>query len=312
MALAAYKENVAQHNPNFTPVKQAPRRVPVPLRQELKHKLAELERKGIIAKQTDPAEWVSNLVIVKSPKKFRVCLDPRPLNQALLRTEYEIPTIESITPELNNVQFFTVVDTKDGFWNVKLTHQSSLLTTFWTPFGRYRWLRLPFGIAVATDEYQRRLHEAFEGLKDIIIIQDDILVLGRGQTEPEASKNHDLALENLLQRARQVNIKFNKDKIKLKQRQVTYMGHVVSKDGLKADPEKIRAINEMRNPENTQELKSFMGLVTYLGKFIPSLSAVSEPLRQLTKKKKMLLGTGRMNASNPSTKSSAWLRSHQS
>ncbi|BES91778.1 Reverse transcriptase (RNA-dependent DNA polymerase) [Nesidiocoris tenuis] len=271
-------------SPSFKPIKQTPRRVPVPLREELRQKLEELVSKQIIKKEAGPTHWISNLVIVKSPKKFRVCLDPRPLNQALLRTEYEIPTIESIAPELKDAKIFTVVDTKDGFWNVKLSEESSYLTTFWTPFGRYRWLRLPFGIKVATDEYQRRLHEAFDGLKDIIIVQDDILILGRGVTDEAASANHDEALRKLLDRAREVNIKFNRDKIKLKQKSVKYMGHIVSSEGLKPDPDKIRAINDMRYPRDVQEVKSFMGIVTYMAKFVPNLSAISEPLRVLTKK----------------------------
>uniref|UniRef100_A0A146L0H7 RNA-directed DNA polymerase n=2 Tax=Lygus hesperus TaxID=30085 RepID=A0A146L0H7_LYGHE len=271
-------------DPNFQPVKQKPRRIPVPLREEVKQKLEELVRNEIITKETGPTDWISNLVVVKTPKKLRLCLDPLFLNRALRRTEYEIPTIESLTPELNGARYFSVVDTKDGFWNLKLSPESSKLTTFWTPFGRYRFLRLPFGLCVSTDMYQCRLHEIFEGLENVIVIQDDILVIGRGSTDEEASINHDRALERLLARAKQANLKFNRDKIKLKQREVRYMGHIITPDGLKADPGIVAAINQMPYPADVTQVKSFMGMAMYLSKFVPHLSALCEPLRALTRK----------------------------
>ncbi|BET02330.1 Reverse transcriptase (RNA-dependent DNA polymerase) [Nesidiocoris tenuis] len=271
-------------DPSVEPVKQKPRRIPVPLRDEVKQKLDEMVKHQIIAKETGPTDWTSNLVIVKTPKKLRLCLDPLYLNQALRRTEYEIPTIESVLPELNGARYFSVVDTKDGFWNIKLDEKSSKLTTFWTPFGRYRFLRLPFGLNVSTDIYQCRLHEVFAGIKDTIVIQDDILVIGRGKNDEEASRNHDRVLEELLERAKQANLKFNKEKVKLKQRSVRYMGHIITSEGLKADPSIKEAIKQMKYPMDVTEVKSFIGMATYLSKFVPHLTALCEPLRILTKK----------------------------
>ncbi|BES90768.1 Reverse transcriptase (RNA-dependent DNA polymerase) [Nesidiocoris tenuis] len=273
-------------DPAVKPVKQPPRRVPVPLRKELKAKLDELLEKKIIAKENGPTEWTSNLVIVKTPNKLRLCIDPFHLNKALRRSEFETPTFESITPELTKARFFSVMDTKDGFWNVKLDGQSSQLTTFWTPFGRFRWERLPFGLKVSGDEYQRRLHEIFGDIKNIVIVQDDILVLGVGGDDGEASKAHDKALRELLARARGANVKFNQQKVKLKLREVKYMGHIITNHGIKADPDKVRAIVDMQYPTDTKEVKSFLGLVTYLSKFVPNLSAIADPLRSLLHKNK--------------------------
>ncbi|UYV68498.1 K02A2.6-like [Cordylochernes scorpioides] len=114
-------------DPTIKPIKQAPRRVPITLRKELKEKLIDMEKKNIIAKVDYPTDWISNLVLVKSTKKLRICIDPRELNVALKRAEYPIPTIEEIIPNLQNAKIFTVVDTKDGFWNVKLSDESSNL-----------------------------------------------------------------------------------------------------------------------------------------------------------------------------------------
>ena len=118
-----------------------------------------LKKKWIIEKVVEPTDWVSHLVIVKKPSgKLRLCLDPHHLNQAIKRPKYQMPIIEEIIPKLNNAKLFSVLDAKDGFWQVPLTEESSLLTTFNTPFGRFRWKVLPFGINCAPEEFQRRMH----------------------------------------------------------------------------------------------------------------------------------------------------------
>ncbi|UYV74135.1 hypothetical protein LAZ67_11002219, partial [Cordylochernes scorpioides] len=271
-------------DPTIKPIKQAPRRVPITLRKELKEKLIDMEKKNIIAKVDYPTDWISNLVLVKSTKKLRICIDPRELNVALKRAEYPIPKIEEKIPNLQNAKIFTVVDTKDGFWNVKLSDESSNLTTFWTPFGRYKFLRMPFGLKTASEEYQRRLYEIFQGLEGIEIIADDILILGKGDSYEEALKDHDRNLENLFKTARQANLKFNINKVKLRLKEVKYLGHIITPHGLKPDPEKVKALKEMPHPESITELKSFLGFATYLCKFMPNISMISEPLRKLTMK----------------------------
>ena len=136
-----------------------------------------------------------------------------------------MPTVEEILPELAKAKIFSVLDAKDGYWQVRLDQASSYLTTFWTPEGRYRGLRMPFGIKPAAEEYQRRQHKALQGLKGVSVIADDILVYGCGDTDEDALADHDKNLEVLLQRDREVNLKPNKKKLKLKLPSVTYMGH---------------------------------------------------------------------------------------
>ena len=109
------------------------------------------------------------------------------------------------------------MDASNGFWQVELDHESSLLTTFNSPFGRYRFLRLPFGVTSASEEYQQRMMQELEGLEGIVIVADDILILGNGSTDREAEINHDKNLVELLKRCKNVNLKINKDKIKFKQ-----------------------------------------------------------------------------------------------
>ena len=107
------------------------------------------------------------MVAIRKPWKLRICIEPKDLNKALKRNHYLMPTIEDILPSLANVKVFSVLDDKDGFDQVRLDQQSSFLTTFWTPFGRYRWLQIPFGIKTAPEEYQKGQREALEGLEDI-------------------------------------------------------------------------------------------------------------------------------------------------
>ena len=130
---------------------------------------------------------MSSLVLVNTPGKLRICIDPQDLNRALLRAHYPLPTIEDVATRLYKAKVFSVLDAKNGFWQVQLDKPSSLLTTFNTPFGRYRWLRLPFGIKTAPEEYQLRIHESLQGLKGMEDIADDILCVGEGDTYEKGS-----------------------------------------------------------------------------------------------------------------------------
>lgn len=185
---------------------------------------------------------------------------------------------------LCKAKVFSVLDAKNGFWQVQLDKPSSLLTTFNTPFGRYRWLRLPFGISTAPEEYQRRIHESLQGLKGIEDIVDDILCVGEGDTYESAVKDHERNLIALLERCREKNIKLNSKKLQLRKQEVPYISHVLTPDGLKPDPSKVKAIVAMPTPSGKKALQRLLRMITYLAKFLPNLSDVIEPLRRLLDK----------------------------
>ena len=147
---------------SVSPVQHAPRRVPAAIRTHLQEELGRLEDLGIISKVTLPTDWVSSLVVV--PKKngqLRLCIDPRDLNKAIRREHYPLPTIEDIATRFSGARVFSILDVKQGFWHVPLEEESSYLTTFNTPFGRYRWLRMPFGISSAPEVFQQKMHDCF-------------------------------------------------------------------------------------------------------------------------------------------------------
>lgn len=270
------------------PIKLPKRRVPVAMMAPLKEELKDLEIKGIIAPVERSTDWISSMVSVTKPNgKPRICIDPKPLNKALKRSHFPLPTIDDILPELSKAKIFTVCDVKHGFWHVKLDEESSYLTTFATPFGRYRWLRMPMGISPAPEVFQRKLMQALEGLPGVYVIADDILITGEGDTQEKAKESHNENLKCFLQRCRQKDIKLNAEKFKLRRQSVPYIGHLLTSEGLRIDPEKVRAIKDLPRPTDVKGVQRLVGMLNYLSKFCAHLSDDCEVLRQLTHKDTM-------------------------
>ena len=214
-------------------------------------------------------------------------LDPsQTLNKAIVIPHYQIPTIQEILPRLSGKKYktFSIFDALDGFTQIALTDESLLRTTMHTPCGRYRWLHLPYGISSAPEEFQLRMHEALEGLQDVYCIADDILVVGQGETRDEANRQHDLDFFALMKRAQEWDLKCNPQKIQFKLPKITFMDHVISDQGMKPDPSKVKAINDMPAPVDKQGVMRFCGMVNYLNTFCPHLPQTIKPLFELTKK----------------------------
>ena len=163
-----------------------------------------------------------------------------------------------------------------------LDEESSHLTTFNTPFGRYRWKRMPFGIRSVPEIFQRKMNELIEGLKGVEVIADDFVVVGYGTSSEAAVKDHDRNLVAFLERCDTRGVRMNADKVKLRMTEVPFIGHVATEKGLCADPAKVRAIIEMPPPENVASVQRLLGMVQYLCKFLSHLSDISKPLRDLT------------------------------
>ena len=164
-------------DPNVPPVQFPTRKVPIAIKEKLQEELDHLEGLNIITPVNVPTSWISATVVtLKKNSDVRLCVDPKPLNQALKRSHYLLPTIEDVLPELSNARCFTVLDSKNRFWYVSLDKESSYATTLATPWGRYRWLRMPFDISPAPEEFQRRMDQALAGLNGCKAIADDILV----------------------------------------------------------------------------------------------------------------------------------------
>ncbi|KAK2710763.1 hypothetical protein QYM36_012067 [Artemia franciscana] len=252
------------------------RRVPEALKDKLQDEPNRMERDGIIEKVTEPTEWVNSMVMIeKKNGTVRLCIDPVDLHKCIRRPYYPIPTLEDVTAKLHGAKVFSKMDARSGYWSLVLSATVSEMTTFSTIYGRYRFLRMPFGLLSAQDEFQCRMEEAFEGLEGVAIIIDDILVYGANQEE------HDERLQAVMERALKKGVKFNKDKCSISASSVCYFGHVIGADGMKPDSEKVRAIEEMPRPQSREELLTLLGMLNYLTKYVPDLSTRNKSLRDI-------------------------------
>ena len=187
-------------------------------------------------------------------------------------------TIDEVIADMPGACVFTVLDGKSGFLQIKLDEPSSYLTTLNTPIGRYRWLRPPFGIKCAPEIFQRIMDEMLEGIDGAYVIMDVILVAGVDVVDV-AHRN--IILKKVIEKATSYNLKLNIQKCKVRQPVVPYVGHLLTPEGLKPDPAKVAAVREMPTPQSKEELKRFLGFITYMSKFIPNLSEINAPLREL-------------------------------
>ena len=227
---------------------------------------------GVISSVTCHTEWVSSLVTVVKPDKIQLCIDMKNLNEAVKREHYPMKTIESVLTRLPEAKVFSTLDAASRFWQIPLDEESSLLTCFNTPFGRYKFNRLPFGIKLVPEVFQRTMEELLNDIEGCDIIVDDLIVWGRNDEE------HDQHLINVLDRAREVQLKLNKKKCKIRVEEVPYIiGHTLTLKGLKLS---YRCLNQLPS----KILQRFMRLIQYLSKCIPKLSEKAAPLQALMKK----------------------------
>lgn len=266
-------------DPNVPPVIHPPRKITEPIVDKVNAELKAMLESDVIFKVDEPTDFVNSLMpVIKPDKSLRICIDPTDLNRAIRRRHHPLPTIESITARMPNAKIFSVLDAHKGFWQIKLDRKSSLLTTFNTPLGRMAFKRLPFGIKSAPEYFQAAMERLLEGLEGVAVIMDDILIYASEMTE------HDSRLKAVLQRCREKGLKLNPKKIQLAVPEVKYMGHILSADGVKPDPVKVSAIENLEPPTDVPGVRRIIGMVNYLTKFVPSLSEHIEPLRKLTEK----------------------------
>ncbi|KAI8519529.1 hypothetical protein Bbelb_027860 [Branchiostoma belcheri] len=243
-------------DPDVKPVVHPPRRVPLELRGRLKAQLEEMVEEGIISEVTQPTDWVNSIVVKEKPNgKLRICLDPKDLNNALKRDHYPTPTLEEITPHLSGARVFSKLDASNG----------------------YKFNRLPFGLKVSQDVFQREIDDAYRNCRGAIGIADDIQVYG------EDDEAHDYNLHEAMERTRAAGIKLNAEKCIVKKQECKFFGMVYSKDGVKPDPAKVEAINKMKEPKDEKKLRSFLGLIQYMTAFIPNLADHTANMRELLK-----------------------------
>lgn len=264
--------------PNATPVVSPVRKVPLPIMDNLKNTINDLVNKNILRQVEGPSDWVNPLVIVKKPNnQLRLCMDPKYLNAAIKREHCVIPTFNEIAAKLVGAKVFSTLDAANGFYQIQLDEESSKLCTVGTPFGRYQFLRLPYGIKCAPEVFADRFSKIFK-ITGVVIYIDDILIYGKTKEE------HDKTLNKVLEIAKANGITFNLNKCKFAQKEIKYMGHIISERGVSPNYDTIKAVREMPSPTSKESVQRILGVLNYVNKFIPNFSHDTAPLRDLLKK----------------------------
>ena len=276
------RTNIMQANLNtgdHLPIKQRPYKNPLALQAQLDEQLEEMLEAGIISPSASP--WASPVVVV--PKKdgtLRVCIDFRKFNQVLVKDSFPLPRVEDLFATLGKAKFFSSLDLKSGYWQMELAPEDREKTAFCTRTQLLEFNVLPFGVASAPSLFQRMISMLLKGIegKYAVAYLDDILIFSDSF---EAHLGH---LDDVLRRLRKASLSLNRKKCHFVQSEISYLGHIISKDGIAPDPEKVRAIQTMEPPTTVKGIRSFLGTVGYYRNFQPNFSAIARPLTRLTKK----------------------------
>ncbi|XP_055585263.1 uncharacterized protein K02A2.6-like [Uranotaenia lowii] len=250
-------------------------RIPSPMEQKVDQKILEMLRCDIIEPVEGTTEWISPMVVVpKGKDDVRLCINMRYPNTAIQREYYPLPVIDTFLNKLRGSVCFSKLDITSAFHHIELHPDSRNITTFMTGRGLMRFKRLFFGINCAPEIFQRVMTQMLAGIDGVIVYIDDIVVTGR------TSQEHNTRLKQVLKVLRLNNALLNDKKCVYGVNEIEILGFKVNAAGISPSDEKISAIKNFRKPETKEEMRSFLGLINFVGHFIPRLSARSEPLRK--------------------------------
>lgn len=262
------------------PVCQPYRRMPIPLEAKVNAKLDELIASDIIETVSGPSRWVSPIVpVLKENGDVRICVDMRRANTAIIRENHPLPTMDQLLPKVGQAKIFSRLDIKNAFHQVEISPSSRYITTFISSQGLLRYKRLMFGISCAPEIFQKLMERILIKCEGTLNFIDDILIFGATMEE------HDNRLKETTKTLEENNILLNKAKCVFRMKQVEFLGHQLSSEGVKPLDSYIGVIKTFRPPRTIEEIQSFLGLVNYVGKWIPNLATLTEPLRKLLRMK---------------------------
>lgn len=236
--------------------------------------------------QPSESPWSSPIWIVpkkldlSGKQKWRLVVDYRKLNEKTISDKYPIPNITDVLDKLGRCQYFTTLDLASGFHQIEMHPSDIEKTAFTIDNGHYEYCRMPFGLKNAPSTFQRTMENVLRGLINSICVvyMDDIIIFSTSLQE------HILNLQTVFQRLREANFKIQLDKSEFLKHETAYLGHIVTSDGIKPNPDKIAAIRQFPIPTTQKEIKSFLGLIGYYRKFIPNFSKLTKPLTSCLKK----------------------------
>lgn len=220
-------------------------------------------------------------------KKWRLVIDFRKINSKLIGDKFPLRRIDDILDQLGRSKWFSVIDLISGFHQIPLEEESPNITSFSTDSGSYRFTRLPFGLSISPNSFSRMMSIAFSGITPdrAFVYMDDLIVLG-------CSVNHHLEnLKKVFQTCRKYNLKLNPEKCLFFRKDVTYLGHKITDNGILPDESKYDVIYKYPVPDSPEAVKRFVAFCNYYRRFIPNFAELSHPLNKLTRKKAIFLWT---------------------
>jgi hypothetical protein len=267
--------------PGAAPVSKNPYRMSTPELKELQLQLEELLKKGYICPSVSP--WGAPVLFVKNKDgTLRLCIDFRQLNKVTIKNKYPLSRIDDLFDQLKDAKIFSKIDLRSGYHQVRIKDEDISKTAFRTRYGHYEFTVVPFGLSNAPVVFMCLMNGVFREYLDkfVIVFLDDILVYSKSEEE------HEQHLRMVLQVLREHQLYAKLSKCSFYQKKIHYLGHIISKDGIVMDPEKIEAIREWSAPRNVTEFRSFMGLAGYYRRFIAGFSRIAHPITSLQRKEK--------------------------
>jgi hypothetical protein len=265
------------------PIRKAQYRVPFALRDEMERQVQDMLKKGVIRDSNSP--WSAPVILVPKKSvdgkpKYRFCVDFRALNAVTKFDSYPLPRFEETTSTLAGSQYFSVLDCYSGFWQIAIREQDKEKTAFTVPSGHYEFNRLCYGLSNSPSSFQRLVDLVLKNLKgtECWVYIDDIILFGK------TAEEHAERLAHVLERLEKANLQLQPSKCVFASNQVDYLGHVISKEGIKASPEKVKAIREYPIPRTVKDVRAFLGLASYYRRLVPRFAEIAKPLSELTRK----------------------------
>ena len=274
------RTNLVKHHIKLTdpvPFKEAYRRIPPQMYDEVKTHLQEMLDLGAVRPSNSP--WASAIVLVrKKDGRLRFCIDLRKLNNRTVKDAYSLPRIESILDSLGGAQIFSTLDLKAGYWQVEMAEECKAYTAFTCgPLGFYECDTMPFGTTNAPATFQRLMHDCLGELNMnwCIVYLDDIIIFS------DTKEEHLKRLEAVFQKLCAAGLKLKPSKCFFFREEIEYLGHVVSGKGISTNPKKIEAVSKWPTPKTVYDVRSFLGFVGYYRRFIKNFSRITKPIREV-------------------------------
>lgn len=270
-------------DPLIAPHRSTYASIPFAWRDAARKRILDMEEAGIIEKLTsdmDQRHCSAILAVPKGADDFRLVIDLRGPNRCVIREPHNMPTLDTILAELHGSSWFSTIDLSNAFFHIEIAEESRHITNFYTPDGCYRFARLPFGLCNAPDIFQGALEQILSGIKGVMIYLDDILIFARKRAD------HDEILKEVKKALDSHGVRLNMDKCQFGKKSVKFLGFIIGKDGYTITPDRLDSFKNFRRPNNIAEVRSFLGTIIFVDRFILSRADKTQILQQMVKNQK--------------------------